>query len=221
MRVYLLDDQVPVFPKPDGTSIPLARLSAHEEIDLGHTVKSGGADWVEAVLGDGRHGYIAGPTKIHEIKLTTLKQDEADMLEQPSFHGARKARLTKGQKFYLLHSVPGEGGTWIRIRDLQGREGFIHGDTSIVKEEGAAPAPAKPPAGGGGGPLAPPVKKSGGAGRPDIRNGLVAIALGLIATLGGRALAPQLGGGYYVTWGIIVVGVYWLLRGLGRMLRGR
>jgi hypothetical protein len=204
MRVYLLDDQVPVFPKPDGTSIPLARLSAHEEIDLGHTVKSGGADWVEAVLGDGRHGYIAGPTKIHEIKLTTLKQDEADMLEQPSFHGARKARLTKGQKFYLLHSVPGEGGTWVRIRDLQGREGFIHGDTSIVKEEGSAPTPAK---------------KSGGAGRTDIRNGLVAIALGLIATLGGRALAPQLGGGYYVTWGIIVVGVYWLLRGIGRALR--
>jgi hypothetical protein len=211
MRVYLLDDQVPVFPKPDGTAIPLARLAARQEIELGRTLKSGGADWVEAVLPDGRRGYIAGETKIHEIKLTALKQDEADMLEQPSFHGARKARLVKGQKFYLLHTVPGEGGSWVRIRDLQGREGYIHGDTSIVKDEKTAP----PPSAGG----TPPAPKPARKGATDIRNGLVAIALGLIATFGSRALAPQLGGRYYVTWGMVVLGAFWLLRGLGRRLR--
>jgi hypothetical protein len=212
MRVYLLDDQVPVFPKPDGTAIPLARLAAQEEIELGRMVKSGGADWVEAVLTDGRRGYIAGPTKIHEIKLTTLKQDEADLFEQPSFHGARKERLVKGQQFYLLHSVPGEGGTWVHIRDPQGREGYIHGDTSIVNDEKTAP-----PAAGG----ALPAKKPARAGARDIRNGLVAIALGLLLTFGSRALAPQLGGRYYVTWGLVVVGAFWLLRGLGRTLSGK
>jgi hypothetical protein len=220
MRVSLRDDDVPVFAKPDGASPLMTRIKAGEEMDLGKSVKTPHGQWVETTLADGRRGYISGATRIHKIKPATLKQDEADMYERPAFDAARKARLTKGQRFLLLDVVQAGTASWVRIRDEKGQEGFIHGDTSVHTEGEEPSVAAKTPAKGelprSAKPAAP--RKAGAL---DIRNGLVAIVLGGILTGGSYVLAPQLGGKYYVTWGIVALGVFWLLRGIFRKIGGK
>jgi hypothetical protein len=220
MRVSLRDDGVAVFAKPDGAGLLVARLKAGDEMELGKSVKSAGSDWVEAPLADGRRGSVPGDTRI--------KQDEADMFERPSFDAARKARLTKGQSIILLDVVQAGGASWVHIRDLKGHEGFIHGDTAVHTEESGSGSAGKPPAAEprkpAGNDKAPGPRRGGGprkAGATDIRNGLVAILLGAVLTGGSYLLAPTLGGKYYVTWGIVVLGALWLLRGIFRTLAGK
>jgi SH3-like domain-containing protein len=219
MHISLKDDKVPVFSKADGSSLLLTRVAAGEEMDLGRSVKGRDGDWVEVTLADGRRGYIAGDTRIYKIKTASLKQDEADMLERPSFDAARKMRLTRGQKFLLLDVLEAGRESWVRIRDMQGREGYIHGETSIAAEEEGRSAVA-PPIRSESPPNKTPVPRKK-AGAVDIRNGIVAILLGVVLTAGSYCLAPQLGGKYYITWGIVVLGVFWLGRGFIRTLAGK
>ncbi len=220
MRVTLLENGVSVLSKPDGASLLLTPLSVDDEVELGKAVKEKGVSWVEVVLPDGRRGYISGETKIHKITTASINQDEADLFEQPAFRGARKARLVKGHKVLLLKVVPGENGDWVRVRDLKGVEGYIHGETRILKE-GTKEGAEKTPRADASRPVQAPAKKPRTAGATDIRNGIVAILLGLIVTGGTYLLAPQFGGKYYITWGLVVLGVLWLLRGVFRVARGK
>ena len=220
MRVTMLETGVSVLSKPDGASLLLTRLSMDDEVELGKAVKEKGVSWVEVALPDGRRGYIAGETKIYKITSASINQDEVDLFEQPAFRGARKARLVKGHKILLLKVVPGENGDWVRVRDLKGVEGYIHGETRILKEGSKEGADKTPPVDAGR-PVQAPSRKPRTAGTTDIRNGIVAIIFGLIVTGGSYLLAPQLGGKYYITWGLVVLGVLWLLRGVFRVARGK
>jgi len=214
MRVRILDKDIPVFSKPDGSSLPFARLKEGEETDLGSVVKASGFQWVEVTLADSRHGFIAGDAKIHKIEQTTVHQEKVDLFDQPSARSTTKARLVKGQRIYLLGVVKGDDGDWVRIRDLQGHEGFIRGDTRIGNEQkkDLNPAPTK---------LQNSPQRGRNRGAADVRNGFILIVIGLIITVGSRLLAPQLGGRYFISYGAVIVGCLWILRGLFRLVTKR
>ena len=200
MRVTLIDADVPVFSRPDGASPPLAKLKSGTEIDLGKLIKSEDCDWVEAVFGKSRRGYIRGATRIFEIRPATLDQDRADLFERPSFQGARKGRLTRGQALSLIATVPGDKGDWVRVRDSRGVEGFIHGQTKIQKIEREA-QPAGAPA------------KTAKSWSYYMRQGLLEIVLGLIASLILYMIPKKFPGKGYMMWGTIIPGAWTVARG--------
>ncbi len=115
--------------KDPGLTVPLgAELPPGTEILMGQAVGNA----VAVVLGEGVPGYISGDSKIRVIQDCLLNQDEVLAYEQCSKDAPVTHRFVRGDAFCILDVVKDVSGSWIRIRDTQGAQGYMDGDVLIL-----------------------------------------------------------------------------------------
>lgn len=213
IRVTIAEAEVPVYSRPDKESPLLIKLPAGEEIGLGRAVKTAGGDWVEAVLSERRQGYIPGSSRILEIRPVTLDEKTVDLFKRASSRSGRKARLDRGQVVTLIAQLPGEKGEWLKIRMNGGVEGYVRGGIRFKEMQKTQAAPV------------PPETEQEPAGAPDkpskpsktwsyyVRQGLLEVVLGLVASLILYLIPKKFPGKGYMMWGTILPGAWTIARG--------
>jgi len=150
MKVRVLDQKAFVYSAASLASEVVAEVRAGDEIDVGKTVRDGGATWVEAALPDGRSGYVPGSIKILRIRRVALSQRRVDVRAAPADDANLVMIFKQGDHFTLAGVVKNMGAQWIEIRSDAGQTGYIPGATRIKEiaaaaERGALPLPeAKP-----------------------------------------------------------------------------
>ena len=122
---YLVGQQTPIYSKPDFNSALIAELMSGEEIELG-AIKE---EWLTVTLPNGQWGYMSGKVKSARFEQWTLLQKEANVHAEPSTSSPVLTQLKKGADFYVFPGIKQEGKEWIKIRDTDGNEGFIGGQT--------------------------------------------------------------------------------------------
>jgi uncharacterized protein YgiM (DUF1202 family) len=112
-------------------SISIATLKEGSEIEFGSSKKKAGKVWVPITLSTGQQAYIPGETHIYVIREGALLQNNVDMHAEPSSSSSIKQKLNRNDKVSVLQVVKEDGEDWVRIRDANGSEGFIGGNTRI------------------------------------------------------------------------------------------
>jgi hypothetical protein len=131
MKARTIDDQVKVYSSTDANSVSIATLPAGSEIEFGGTKRKTGKLWVPITLSTGQQAFIPGETKIFVIQEGSLLQNNVELHSEPSSGSLIKSQLARNTKFYILGVGKGEGKNWLRIRDMNGSEGYIAGETRI------------------------------------------------------------------------------------------
>jgi uncharacterized protein YgiM (DUF1202 family) len=131
MKARTIDDQVKVYSSTDANSVSIATLPAGSEIEFGGTKRKTGKLWVPITLSTGQQAFIPGETKIFVIQEGSLLQNNVELHSEPSSSSLIKSQLARNTKFYILGVGKGEGKNWLRIRDMNGSEGYIAGETRI------------------------------------------------------------------------------------------
>jgi len=200
MKARVLDIQAAVYADKDSNSAQIAGLSAGTEIELGSAEKNKGIKWVAVTLPKGERGYIRGDVKVFVISRVSLLQKEADVRDQPFAMSLVKKKMARGEQFDRVDIVESDNRKWIKVRDLQGQEGYIDGRTRIQERPGSR-APQSP-----------------------ARNmivGAVWCIVGIGITAATYGAASRRGGTYVVAWGAIIFGGFQFLKGLFQLLRGK
>ena len=200
MKARVLDIQAAVYADKDPNSAQIAGLSAGTEIELGSAEKNKGIKWVAATLPKGERGYIRGDVKVFVISRVSLLQKEADVRDQPFAMSLVKKKMARGEQFDRVDIVESDNRKWVKIRDLQGQEGYIDGRTRIQERPGsqAPQSPAK-----------------------NMIVGAVWCIVGIVITAATYGAASRRGGTYVVAWGAIIFGGFQFLKGLLQLLRGK
>jgi uncharacterized protein YgiM (DUF1202 family) len=131
MKARILDPQVNVYSSMEENSISIATLKEGSEIEFGSSKKKAGKVWVPITLSTGQQAYIPGETHIYVIREGALLQNNVDMHAEPSSSSSIKQKLNRNDKVSVLQVVKEDGEDWVRIRDANGSEGFIGGNTRI------------------------------------------------------------------------------------------
>jgi hypothetical protein len=191
MKARILDAQVKVYSSIDENSISIATLAEGSEIEFGAAKKKAGKLWVPITLSTGQQAYIPGDTHIFAIREGALMQNSAEVHAEPSAESAVTQQLGSNAKFYILQRVPNNGQIWMRIRDMNGKEGFIFGDTRVRVNQ---------------------IKTKAG-GRKNVVSGVMWLVVGLLLNFSG--IAATSGGSFKILgYGAILFGAVMLIAGL-------
>lgn len=169
-------------------------LNADDEVDLGTTKKAGGKKWVGVILRDGRKGFIAGDTPIRRLSPVKLNQGEATILPEPGAAENTGWKVKKGGSFLLLKTVESNGLKWVKVRDTNGREGYVDGK---VKIQTVAVKVSNTP-------------------QHDMVVGAIWCVGGIVVTAATYSAVSQTGGTYFIAWGAILFGGIQFFKGLFR-----
>lgn len=131
MKARILDSQVKVYGSMDDKEPSIASLSKGMEIEFGGAIKRAGRVWVPVTLTGGQKGYITGETRIFAIREGALMQNLVDIHEQASAESPVKQQLKRNDRIIIEEVIKESDERWVRVRDMNGNEGFIHGDTRI------------------------------------------------------------------------------------------
>jgi hypothetical protein len=131
MKARILDSQVKVYSSMDQNAVSIATLPEGSEIEYGSPKRSAGKLWVPITLSTGQLAYIPGEARISVIHEGALMQDNVALYSEPSAESQVKQQLGRNTKVYLLQKIDGGGQVWMRVRDSNGIEGYIAGDTRI------------------------------------------------------------------------------------------
>jgi hypothetical protein len=191
MKARILDPQVKVYSSIDENAISIATLNEGSEIEFSATKKKFGKLWVPITLSTGQQAYIPGDTHIFAIREAALMQNTADVHAEPSAESATTQQLGMNAKFTILQRVNQEGQIWSRIRDINGSEGFISGDTRIRVAQ----------------------VKTKAAGMKNVVSGAMWLVVGLLLNFSG--IAGTSGGSFIIIgYGAILFGAVTLISGL-------
>ena len=142
MRARVLAE-TPVYAETEASSPVALQLPADTEVDLGATHSQDGAEWVEVTGPDGETGYLPGDTKVFAIQRAHVSDKLADLYSEPAGNGVITEILARGHKFDILAILDLPGGNWVKIRDLEGNEGYLPGRTKIRLSRSATKRPAE------------------------------------------------------------------------------
>jgi hypothetical protein len=131
MKARTIDDKVKVYSSTDANSVSIATLPAGSEIEFGGAKRKTGKLWVPITLSTGQQAFIPGETKIFVIQEGSLLQNNVELHAEPSSGSLIKSQLARNTTFYILGVGKGEGKDWLRIRVMNGSEGYIAGETRI------------------------------------------------------------------------------------------
>ena len=190
MRARIIDQQVKLYSSPEPDAISLATLAAGTEIEFGGVRKIKGKQWVEVVMPTGQKGYIPGETHIFHFRLASLLQKSVDVYTQPTQHSLVRTSLKRNTKIYLTEVVKGEDQDWVRVREMEGGEGYISGRTRI---------------------RIIPEKTKALAKKNMLSGALWVIAGGMILGLGSSSAG---GGTSIFAWGLTIYGAFLLISGI-------
>lgn len=128
MKALLKDDKVKFHLDAELAQPPASELSAGTEVELG---ESPGPSF-PVVLPDGRHGFIPKDTLFQPFQRAFLDKNKADVLAAPMKAAPVVRTLEKGSEFEIVATVPGDGQEWVRIRDLNGADGYLDGKVKVM-----------------------------------------------------------------------------------------
>jgi hypothetical protein len=131
MKARILDPQVKVYSSTDANAVSIATLVEGSEIDFGGAKRKAGKLWVPITLSTGQQAFIPGDTRIFIIREGSLMQNNVELHAEPSSGSLIKSQLARNAKVYILQVVKGDGHDWVRVRDINGTDGYISGDTRI------------------------------------------------------------------------------------------
>jgi hypothetical protein len=189
MKARILDEQVKVYSSTDANSVSLANLAKDTEIEFAPAIRRGGKLWVPITLSTGQQAYIPGETRIAVIRVGVVKQNNVDMLEEPAEGALVKQQLVRNSRFEILQVM--EGKKWVKIRDANGNEGYISGDTRIQEIK----------------------QKTKALGRKNILSGAMWLIAGLLIVYSNSSVTT--GGSFVILgYGALLFGAFTLISGL-------
>lgn len=195
MKARILDPQVKVYSSMDANAVSIATLPEGSEIEFGGAKRKAGKVWVPITLSTGQQAFIPGETHIFTIRQGSLLQNNVDLHAEPSGGSLIKQQLARNSKLYILQVVKGEGQDWVRVRDVNGNEGYISGDTRIRVLQ----------------------QKTKALGRKNMLTGAMWLIAGLVITFSGTS--PATGSSFYLLgYGAILFGAVMLISGLVQFL---
>lgn len=198
MKARILDSQVKVYSSIDENAISIATLPEGSEIEFGAVKKKAGKVWVPITLSTGQQAYIPADTRIFAIREGALMQNTVDVHAEPSSESPIKQQLGLNAKFLILQRVNQNGQIWMRIRDMNGGEGFIFGDTRIRVTQ----------------------QKTKAGGMKNIVSGVMWLAVGVLVNFSG--IAGSSGGSFTILgYGAILFGAVMLISGLVQYFTAR
>src|SRR4030066_1969019 len=132
MKARIKDAQVKVYSSMDENAVSIATLPIGSEVELGAAKRKSGKLWVPITLSTGQQAFIPGDTHVDLIKLGSLWQNNVELRSDPSEGSLVKQQLARNSKVYILQLVKGGmGKDWVKVRDMNGIEGYVSGDTRI------------------------------------------------------------------------------------------
>ncbi len=131
MKGIILDPQVKVYSSMDDNSVSMATLEQGSEIEYGTPKRKSGKVWVPILLQTGQTVYIPGEARVFTVRLGELMDENVDLYDAPSSTGTVKQQLPRNTKISILQVVKDEGVDWVRVKSLDGTEGYISGNTRI------------------------------------------------------------------------------------------
>src|SRR4030065_1267618 len=132
MKARIKDAQVKVYSSMDENAVSIATLPIGSEVELGAAKRKSGKLWVPITLSTGQQAFIPGDTHVDLIKLGSLWQNKVELHAEPSTQSLVKQHLARNSKVYILQVVIGnQGKDWVKVRDMNGSEGYVAGDTRI------------------------------------------------------------------------------------------
>lgn len=201
MKVRIIENPVKVYSDVNDPAITITELSVGSEVEIGGLKKKDGKSWVGVTLSNGQKGYISGEARIFHIKKVMLNQGNANVYSAPSTQSAVKTMFKKRTTFFLTDTVKQDNQSWIKIRDMQGLEGFIEPKTRIIVIQEA-------------------VKATKATGKKNMVVGSLWFIGGSLVTILTFSVASG-GGSYIVAWGAILFGAFQFLQGLVQFLTAK
>lgn len=200
MKARIIEQPAKVYSDANISSPSITELSIGSEIEIGGIKKKNGQSFVTVNLADGKKGYMLGNTHVFIIKQATLRQEKANVYAEPSAGSVLTTSIQKNSQFYLTDVVKQDNKSWVKIREISGREGFIEGQTKIkVIQEKAKPTKYN--------------------GRRNMLFGALWCIGGTVVTVATYSAASSGGGGRYViAWGAILFGAVQFFQGLFQYL---
>jgi uncharacterized protein YgiM (DUF1202 family) len=191
MKARIKDSPTKVYSSMDENAISIATLPVGAEVELGGTKRKAGKLWVPVTLSTGQQAFIPGETHVDLIRLGALWQNDVEVHTEPSAESMVKQKLARNSKVYILQVVKsGLGTEWVKVRDMNGIEGYIAGNTRlrVVQQNTKA------------------------LGMKNLRTGVMWLIAGLIILFSG----PRATGGVYnyFGYGAVVFGGTMLITGL-------
>jgi hypothetical protein len=187
----ILDPQVKVYSSTDANAVSIATLPEGSEIDFGAPKRKAGKLWVPITLSTGQQAFIPGDTRIYAIRIGSLLQNNVELHTEPSVESMVKQQLPRNTKLYILEVLKRETLDWVRVRDMNGMEGFIPGNTGIRVVQ----------------------QKTKALGRKNMLSGAMWLIAGLVIIFSGSS--PASGGSFILLgYGAILFGGFMLISGL-------
>ncbi len=143
MRGILVDDTVKVYSEPGNQNISLLTLQKGDEFELGKVTKKNREVWVQITLPAGQSGYIAGETRIFEIKKVQLLNPDAEIREAPTNESSVLKKLEKNAIVTAIGFEKDDEKGWVKVIDSDEVVGFIKGDSRIRVYQEATKAGGK------------------------------------------------------------------------------
>ena len=131
MKARILDPQVKVYSSIDENAVSIATLHEGSEIEYSAPKRRAGKLWIPITLSTGQQAFIPGEARISAIHEGALMQDNVDLHTEPSAESQVKQQLKFNTKILLLQNEERGGQLWKRVRDVNGSEGYIAGDTRV------------------------------------------------------------------------------------------
>lgn len=131
MKARILDSQVKVYSSTDEHAVSIATLEKGMEVEFGGVKRNAGKIWVTIVLSTGQLAYLPGDARVFAIREGALMQDKVDMHSEPSAGSLVIQQLPINTRLDILEVVHEGEARWVRVRDKNGKEGFIDGETRI------------------------------------------------------------------------------------------
>lgn len=194
MKARILDPQVKVYSSFDANAVSIATLNEGSEVEFSAPKRKAGKLWLPITLSTGQQAYIPGETRLFLIRMASIMQN-VDLHTEPASGSLVKQQLPRNTRVYVMEVIKRDDQDWVKVRDMNGSEGYISGNTSIrVIQE-----------------------KTKAMGRRNMFTGVMWLIAGLIVTFSGGS--PASGGGFTLLgYGAILFGAVMLISGLVQLL---
>jgi len=131
MKARILDTQVKVYSSMDANSVSIATLPQGSEVEFGGAKRKAGKMWIPITLSTGQQAYLPAETRLFPVQQGSLLQDNVELRGEPSSESMIKQKMPRNSKVLILEVIKGGVQDWVRVRDMNGMEGFISGETRI------------------------------------------------------------------------------------------
>jgi hypothetical protein len=129
MKATILDQDVKVYSSMGNDAVSMATLHEGNEIELGPTKRKDGKLWIPLLLSTGQTAYIPGDTRLSLIREGSIMDNNVEMHREPSAESEIKQQLPRNTRLSILQVIKQDNQNWVKVRDADGNEGYISGDT--------------------------------------------------------------------------------------------